>query len=587
MAGGSDSSHFLDRGLNLDNYVRLSFVKDHPMMHVAQSDGRITNPKVLEISTEVIFEDGVKFTDCNAARTSKGFEIGDGIDFFRDKIHFNLFHKNYFDTDRSPYYQAEVLVPKAVSLRYVLNRSALGISYTPEPTAEERAAAAEQQRLREKRLREAEERRRREEKQRRREAAINWVKNNIDFVAVRPIIKKGGEHKTHLRWATTPEEIRPYINGISLYEGNTLIGNKVTVNAHFNATTVCPTETTKYTLKINVAGEAVEHKAEVRVEPEAIIRSFTCDRVKALPGTKVTLNWEVEDTRMVFINSHMCNGNSWEYEVTEDTTFTLHAIDSFGGKRQSLQVHVLPQETIDKISSSLHTTRKRLCLGKNENAVISWDARTGDPDFAVSVLLSDSHGETLCTAVHGSLTVSPHKSETYTLSVCIEGRLLPAQSVTVNELPEAEVLFESDHDSVVSGGEVTLTWDVKNGGRVTLDGEAKAASGSEKVRVEADTTFSLRVTDSFGTKAHIVRGNALANPAVKEVHVSEPVRNTSTQDTKRQKAKEVQFSEPANNANHIKQPSFHHSKVDGNQNRVAAFLLDLLWVGCFMWMGDR
>lgn len=577
FTGGSDQSHSLDRGLNLDNYVRLSFVKDHPMMYVAQNDGRISSPKVLEISTDVIFEEGVKFTDCNAARTSKGFEIGDGIDFFRNKIHFDLFHKSYFDTERSPYYQAEVLVPKSVSLRYVLNRSELGLRYTPEPTAEERAAAAERQRQMEKIRREAEERRRREEEQRRREAAINWAKNSIKFLATHPVIRKGGEQKTLLRWSTIPEEFKTYIDGIGLYEGETRIGSRV----------VSPTDSTKYTLKINVAGEMVEHTAEVRVEPEAIIHSFTCDRAKALPGTKVNLNWEVENAQWFSLNSHFCTGNSWEQEVTEDTTFTLHARDSFGGKRQSLQVHVLPQETIDKISHSLRTSPKRLRQGKNENAVIRWDARTGDPGFAVSARLSDSHGQTLSTAEFGSLTVSPRDSETYTLNVSIEGRQLPAQSVTVDVLPEAVVMFESDLEYVDSGGEVTLTWNVKNAGRVTLDGKAKAASGSEKVRVETDTSFNLRVTDGFGTKAHIVRVSALAKPAVKVVKNPETVINTFSQSTKRQKAKEVQTPETVINANHRKKrTSFPHSKVDGNRNRVTAFLIDLLWVGCLLWIDN-
>lgn len=520
FTGGSDSSHSLDRGLNLDNYVRLSFVKDHPMMHVAQYDGRITNPKVLEISTEVIFEEGVKFTDCNAARTSKGFEIGDDIDFFRNKIHFDLFHKNYFDTDKSPYYQAEVLVPQTVSLSYVLNRSALGLNYTPpadrptrswirpwtlfksEPTAEKKAA----------------------------KAAIDWAKSSIGLKASRTLLHKDRGEKATLSWATPPEEHKPHIHSIRLYEGDNYIGSE--------ATTVSPSKTTAYTLKIEVADEVVEHTVRIRVEPDAIIRSFTCDRAKALPGTEVTLHWEVEGAQWLYVERKVSNGVSYgetlsgfektmEKTVTEDSTFILRAHDAFGGKEQSLQVRVLPQETIDKISHSLRASKAKLRLGKNETSAISWDVSTGDPDFSVEAKLTDSHGKTFSTSELGSVAISPRNSETYTLSVSVEGQDLPTQSVTVSVFPEAEVSFTSDFDYAVRGSDVTLSWDVKNANQVSLNGKAKEHSCSEKVKMEADTTFTLSVTDEFETTEHTVRVRTLAVPLIAEVRPRKPVVNVN------------------------------------------------------------
>ncbi len=47
--GGSDMSRQLDVRDGLQNYVRVSFVTQHPMMYVAMNDGRISNPVILEI----------------------------------------------------------------------------------------------------------------------------------------------------------------------------------------------------------------------------------------------------------------------------------------------------------------------------------------------------------------------------------------------------------------------------------------------------------------------------------------------------------------------------------------------------------
>ncbi len=95
--GGDDLSRSLDRRDNLQNYVRVSFVDEHPMMYVAMDDERITNPVILEIDPEVIFEENTKYSDRNATRN--GANVGGTIDDFRN-IHFNsLKADDYFDLD--------------------------------------------------------------------------------------------------------------------------------------------------------------------------------------------------------------------------------------------------------------------------------------------------------------------------------------------------------------------------------------------------------------------------------------------------------------------------------------------------------
>lgn len=125
--GGGDLSKSLDRRDNLQNYVRVSFTAEHPMMYMAMNDGRITNPVVLEIDPEVIYDADTKFADRNATR--KGANVGGSLDDFK-KIHFNSVKaKKHFDldADEQPFYQAEVLVKNFIPLDKILNIGNFGI----------------------------------------------------------------------------------------------------------------------------------------------------------------------------------------------------------------------------------------------------------------------------------------------------------------------------------------------------------------------------------------------------------------------------------------------------------------------------
>jgi len=77
--GGDDLSRSLDRRYNLENYVRLCFTKNHPMMYVAQKQGRINNPVILEIYPEVIYWKDTLFSDMNATKNghTKGGTLQD------------------------------------------------------------------------------------------------------------------------------------------------------------------------------------------------------------------------------------------------------------------------------------------------------------------------------------------------------------------------------------------------------------------------------------------------------------------------------------------------------------------------------
>lgn len=126
--GGSMDSRNLDRRDNLQNFVRVSFVKEHPMMYVAMNDGRISNPVVLEIDPEVIYWQDSLYADRNA--TKNGALVGSSIDDF-SQLHFNSFKaKKHFDldADEQKFYQAEVLVKNHIPVQFIKNIGNFGFT---------------------------------------------------------------------------------------------------------------------------------------------------------------------------------------------------------------------------------------------------------------------------------------------------------------------------------------------------------------------------------------------------------------------------------------------------------------------------
>lgn len=126
--GGSGMSRSLDKRDGLEHYVRLSFVRDYPMMFVAMDEGRISNPVVLEIDIETALWENTLYADMNT--TKNGAHVGGTLDDLK-AVHFELFDGlRYFDMsdDDKIYYKAEVLIKNFIPLKYITNIGNFGMS---------------------------------------------------------------------------------------------------------------------------------------------------------------------------------------------------------------------------------------------------------------------------------------------------------------------------------------------------------------------------------------------------------------------------------------------------------------------------
>lgn len=120
--GGNQLSRDLDRRSGLENYVRLSFNRNHPMMYVAKRDGRISNPIILEISTDIVYLESTKFSNINA--TSNSAIVGANLQNLKN-INFQVAKSSipYYNLadNHKPYFQAEVLVKNFIPISNIIN----------------------------------------------------------------------------------------------------------------------------------------------------------------------------------------------------------------------------------------------------------------------------------------------------------------------------------------------------------------------------------------------------------------------------------------------------------------------------------
>lgn len=117
--GGSQLSRNLDSNKGLEDYVRLSFTRNHPMMFVQPHRNR--DHIILEIDPEVLFWQSTLYANRNA--TSNDVIIGNGLEYFNN-IDLSLFkHPNHFGVpeDKRRYYQAEILVKNNLPIEFIKN----------------------------------------------------------------------------------------------------------------------------------------------------------------------------------------------------------------------------------------------------------------------------------------------------------------------------------------------------------------------------------------------------------------------------------------------------------------------------------
>ena len=109
-------------------------------------------------------------------------------------------------------------------------------------------------------------------------------------------------------------------------------------------------------------------------------------------------------------------------------------------------------------------------------------------------------------------------------ALALDAKTTFSDSVTVEVHPDAKFKFESDKEYAFPTIPFTLSWTTKHAKRVELNGKKVAYNGTEIIKkgVDKDTTYTLTVTDEFGTKESSITIKMLPVPRIKTILVPTP-----------------------------------------------------------------
>lgn len=124
--GAEELSHILDERSGLDKYIHLSFIKDHPMYHVAKTRGNLINPVWIELDSSILYEDTTLF--CDKVANQNGAEIFD-IDEILEKINFEILTDNRFLSGEEWKIRKEIRKAEIMALDSISTNKIKGITY--------------------------------------------------------------------------------------------------------------------------------------------------------------------------------------------------------------------------------------------------------------------------------------------------------------------------------------------------------------------------------------------------------------------------------------------------------------------------
>ncbi len=255
---------------------------------------------------------------------------------------------------------------------------------------------------------------------------------------------------------------------------------------------VSPAVTTTYTLTATNPYGSRSDSVTVTVNNLPVISSFTASPNPITEGSSTTLSWTT--TNAVSVNIENAGGSqgtsgSCVVSPTEQTTYTLTAINGYGERSESVTVSVDSLPSVD-ISASQST------ILEGTATTLSWtsfdtDTLTIEPDIGVSLTPNTSE----------SVSISPTRTTEYRITAeNRHGSRSDSVIVTVNNLP-AISSFIASSSSIIEGQSANLSWSVAGSDSVSINQGVGLVdlTGTREVFPVITTTYTLTAVNIYGT----------------------------------------------------------------------------------------
>ena len=255
-----------------------------------------------------------------------------------------------------------------------------------------------------------------------------------------------------------------------------------------------------------------------RLTKDPVINKFSasCGK-KTLNGNSIVLSWDVENSTQILLDNKDVTGQiSNTLTINSTSTYTLTVIN--GHKRTSKSIKV---SSFASPAVSVTASKTKLHKGRNESVTINWGVQNAEK----ITLLQDGVPIDKKCGHDDSYKCSVKDTTTFTVqALALDGKTTFSESVTVEVHPDAKFKLESDKEYVFPTIPFTISWTTKNAKRVELNGKKVAENGCELIKkgVDKDTTYTLSVTDEFGTKESSITIQMLPVPRINALLVPTP-----------------------------------------------------------------
>lgn len=261
----------------------------------------------------------------------------------------------------------------------------------------------------------------------------------------------------------------------------------------------------------------------------------------------VTFEWEVQDAQRIFLNDIEIpvSSSSYSYPLSEAglQNFVLRIENGGNQVSETKQIKVL------KIPAFfIEQSTDKLRKGKGENCLVKWTIL----DAQSAKLVSDGEEHI---PLSSERRFSPDDSQVYSFEVIgLDGNRVFKHEFRIDVFEEARVLFEVDKNITLPHVPIKLSWKVENATAVELVGFGNVAhSGEEIIDCDREKTFTLKVTDVFGTTEYNQRIRMYPLPLIRSILVPIP-----------------QINQTINVETHIERKSLYVS-INANTSKIPNF----------------
>ena len=248
------------------------------------------------------------------------------------------------------------------------------------------------------------------------------------------------------------------------------------------------------------------------------VQLFEINKEVVLKGVEVEFSWGVKNALGVRIDPDIGKVGK-EGSITiipKKQVYTLICEGFTETIRRDRKIRILPLPKVKVFKPS------KFKLVRGENTELAWEV---EHIHAVNLLIN---GKREKVAPIGKINVKPNAHTTYVLELtALDGKTKSKHTTQVEVFDKGVIKkFTPDRHFIIPVIPVTLSWEVKNAKRVTLEGfgDFKQIDNIE-VRPAKDTLYTLIVEDEFRVFKEHVQVRIIPTPSIQSIRVPVPIFN--------------------------------------------------------------